>query len=394
MSRRLVKRQDAASTSGSSQKNTMNNGKSTFGTVLDLPVMLDNTHNNFIPLRDQFVSLLEEFLQVPSPSGREEKMAALVRRHLDELGYAHETDGAGNISVRLEGRNPDAPLCVFAAHMDEIGVVVTHIEEDGILHVDRSGALSPFKIGERPLQFLGDDGSITGVLSFGSGHQSTFDQGIAWEDVHVITGLSKAQLIAKGIRPGSTGVPLAEGRGPILLGDANDPMVAAWTFDDRAGVIMQLQLLQLLKEQNLQPPSPTIIAFTIHEEGGCHGAKILAHREKPEIFIAVDGCPWKPHSGVEVNDLPTTWSKDRAAHYDQRLIKVLFQAAKNAGTQCQTAVLTNARSDASAVYDSGACPRMGILGHTRFNSHGFEVAKLNVFPNIVKTLVELFKLEW
>ena len=57
-------------------------------------------------------------------------------------------------------------------------------------------------------------------------------------------------------------------------------------------------------------------------------------------------------------------------------------------------MLTNALSDASAVYDSGAAPRIGILGHCRFNSHGFEVAKLSVFPNVVNTLVELFKLDW
>lgn len=353
-----------------------------------------NMTNNSKSLQDQFLSLLKELLQIPSPSGREEKMAAAVRRHLDTMGYTHETDAAGNVLVRLEGRDPQAPLCIFAAHMDEIGVVVTHIEDDGTLCVDRSGALAPFKIGERPLQIIGDKENITGVISFGSGHTATFDGGIAWEDVRVITGLSKAQLQEAGIRPGSTGVPIADGRGPLLLGNSDDPMVAAWTFDDRAGVIMQLQLLQQLKEQSIKPRRPTIVAFTIHEEGGCHGAKIVSHREQPEIFIAVDGCPWKPKTGIEVNDLPTTWSKDRATHYDQRLIKVLFEAAKNAGTQCQTTVLTNARSDASAVYESGAAPRIGILGHCRFNSHGFEVAKLSVFPNVVNTLVELFKMDW
>lgn len=346
-------------------------------------------------LRDQFLSLFTEFLQIPSPSGREEKFADAVRRHLDKLSYAHETDAAGNILIRLEGRDPQASLCVMAAHMDEIGVVITHIEEDGTVHVDRSGALAPYKLGERPLRFVGDnDETIIGVTSFGSGHTSTFDQGIAWESVRVLTGFSRAQLIEKGIRPGSTGVPVSEGRGPFVFGDGADPTVAAWTFDDRAGVVVQLQLLQLLKEQNIQPPRPTVVAFTIHEEGGCHGAKILAHREKPEIFIAVDGCPWQPNSGVEVNDKPATWSKDRAAHYDQRLIKVLLQAARNAGTECQTAVLSNARSDASAVYESGGAARALVVGHSRHNSHGFEVAKLNVFPNVVKTLAELLQLDW
>ena len=88
------------------------------------------------------------------------------------------------------------------------------------------------------------------------------------------------------------------------------------------------------------------------------------------------------------------WSKDFLIHYDQRLIRVMAQAARSAGIQLQTAVLTNASSDASAVYDCGAAPRVAFIGHTRANSHGFEVAQLNVFPNIVKTLVELVRMEW
>ena len=125
---------------------------------------------NSTSLQDQFLSLLKELLQIPSPSGREEKMAAAVRRHLDKMGYMHEADAAGNVLVRLDGRDPQAPLCIFAAHMDEISIVMTHIEEDGSLCVDRSGALSPFKIGERPLQIMGDNESITGVISFGFGY--------------------------------------------------------------------------------------------------------------------------------------------------------------------------------------------------------------------------------
>lgn len=135
------------------------------------------------------------------------------------------------------------------------------------------------------------------------------------------------------------------------------------------------------------------MAFTVHEEGGCYGAKALAQRERPEVFIAVDGSPWKPRAGIEVSDQPTCWSKDFLIHYDQRLIALLAQAAQSAGTQLQTAVLTNASSDASAVYDCGAAPRVAFTGHTRANSHGFEVAQLNVFPNIVATLFELLKLK-
>ena len=347
------------------------------------------------PAEEEFLTLLKELLSVSCPSGREERLAAIVRRHLDQLGYAHETDGAGNVLVRMEGRSSSQAPIVFAAHMDEIGMVVTEVQDDGTLCVDRSGGLLPHKIGERPVEVLGDSGSVTGVLSYGTGHVAAADKAITWNQVRVLTGLSKVQLKAKGIRTGSTAVPITEGRGPLVFGDPAAPMIGAWTMDDRAGVALLLQLLRRMKEQQLRPPVSAIFAFTIHEEGGCHGAKVLAHREKPSIFIAVDGCPWMPGIGVTVSDQPTAFTKDLLAHYDQRLIRTFAEAARNAGTELQTAVLSAAYSDASAVYNTGGAPRVGIIGHTRFNSHGFEVARLGVFPRVLDTLVALIKMsDW
>ena len=72
-----------------------------------------------------------------------------------------------------------------------------------------------------------------------------------------------------------------------------------------------------------------------------------------------------------------------------------MRAARIAGTELQTAVLANAFSDASAVYNIGAASRVTTLGHTRYNSHGFEVARLGVFPHLVDTICELVALpEW
>lgn len=338
--------------------------------------------------------LLQELLAVPSPSGREERLAAIVRSKLDEMGYAYETDPAGNVMVRLPGRAADAPLAVLAAHMDEIGAVVKRIEADGTLSLDASGGLVPQKIGECAVDIVGDDEVLTGVLSFGSWHsRDAGNSAVTWDAVRVLTGLSPEQLKAAGVRVGSTIVPVREARGPVVFGDANAPLVGAWTFDDRMGVVAQLRLLQALKDQNITPYRPTIIAFTVHEEGGCHGAKVLAHRERPEVFIAVDGCPMPPGSGLVLDDRPVTWSKDFKAHLDQRLVREFHRAAQEAGTGLQTVVLgQNAYSDATAVYDSGAAPRVGIIGHVRENSHGFEVARVAVFDNVLKTLVKFIEI--
>ncbi|HVF09433.1 MAG TPA: M20/M25/M40 family metallo-hydrolase, partial [Abditibacteriaceae bacterium] len=178
----------------------------------------------------------------------------------------------------------------------------------------------------------------------------------------------------------------------IVFGAPDDPLVAAWTFDDRMGVVTQLRLLEALQQRGITPVRPTMIAFTVHEEGGCHGAKVLAHRERPEVFIAVDGCPMSPGSGLVLDGRPATWSKDAKAHLDQRLVRDFCRAAREAGTELQIVVLGGrAYSDASAVYDCGAAPRVGIIGHVRENSHGFEVARLAVFDNLLATLIRFIE---
>jgi putative aminopeptidase FrvX len=338
------------------------------------------------------VQLLAKLLSVPSPSGWERTLAAVVQAKLDDMGYPHELDSAGNVLVRLPGRNPSAPLCIFASHMDEIGFVVTRIEADGRLCVDRSGGLLPWKLGESPVQILGDQETITGILSMGSTHgEKQAEKAIAWPDVRILTGLSPAQLQAKGVRVGSPGVPVKELRGPYLFGDPADPLVAAWTFDDRAGVMTLLRLLARLQEESLQPYHPTIVAFVTSEEIGGHGAKHLARREQPEWFIAVDGAPIPPGVPLQIDGRPAIWSKDRLATYDQQLLQQFTQAAIAAGTELQTAVYDGAASDASLLAYAGLAPRIACIGHVRENSHGYEVARLSVFDNLLKTLLQFIE---
>jgi putative aminopeptidase FrvX len=335
------------------------------------------------------LSLFNETLAVPSPSGHEERLARVIADKLDDWGFSHLTDGAGNLFVRLEGRQPDAPLCCYAAHMDEIGLVVAAIERDGSLRVNRSGGLYPWKLGEGPVEIIGDVGTITGVFSMGSTHTPTAsEKAISWDQVRVLTGLVREQIKAVGVRPGSPAVPIRQVCGPVVFGDAQDPLVGAWTFDDRMGVVALLRMVYTLKRDSLQPCHPTIVAFTVHEEGGGHGAKVLAHNERPEVFISIDGCPKPPGSTLELDGRPGIWSKDSLAIYDQRLVVALCQAAADAGTELQPVIYDSAASDASMIYAVGGAQRVACFGHVRENSHGYEVARLSVFENVIKTLVQ------
>jgi len=318
-------------------------------------------------------------------------MAAHLFSKLQSMGYEPEVDAAGNVIVRLPGQSANHPTICYAAHMDEIGMTVTQIYADGSLRVEQLGGLIPWKIGETAVTILGDKSDITGMLSLGSGHsRAVVDAGPSWTTAKIITGQSPESLASQGLRVGSPVVPAREVRGPFVFGQDSFPWVGAWTFDNRLVIVSCLQALSDLKERGASPRSPVTIAFTVEEEIGCLGAKVLAQREHPDIFIAVDGSPLVPECPVVLDGRPGIRSRDRVATYDQTLLQEICQISMDAGIELQPVVYSGAASDASLVYSIGASPRVACLGYVRDSSHGFEVTPLCTFDSLTATLTALF----
>lgn len=339
------------------------------------------------------IRLFTELLAVPSPPGHEKAMAARIGAELERMGFAYSADGSGNLRVPLDCDAPDRPLTVMAAHMDELGLTVVGIDPDGALRVIPSGRLEVFKTGERPMVVLGTERLVTGVLSLGSSHQASREAPVSWRDARVITGLSPEALADAGVRVGSTMTVSCEARGPVFLGDPRDPLVAAWTFDDRMGCVALLRLLDAIRQEKIRPRRPILVAFTTHEEGSCHGAMSLCQRLQPEVFLAVDGCPVTADMPLTLDGRPAVWSRDSKAIYDPRLVQTLCRLAEKEGVELQHAVYQNAASDASAAYAVGAVERVAFMGHVRENSHGYEVARLSVFDRVLQVL-RRFVIEW
>jgi putative aminopeptidase FrvX len=216
-------------------------------------------------------------------------------------------------------------------------------------------------------------------------------QTFTWKDLFVATGVSPGDLEKAGVRVGTSVAPSRFRCAPFIFGEEADPLVAAWTFDDRMGVVALIRLLAAVKEHSIVPSRPTLICFTVHEEGGCQGAAVLAQRERPEVFVAVDGCPITPGSDLLLDGRPGIWSKDRSTNFDQPLISDFTRAGKEVGTELQVAVFSAAYSDASKAYEVGAAERVATLGQVRENSHGYEIARLSVFDNLLNTLVKFLE---
>jgi len=337
------------------------------------------------------LKMFSQLLDIPCPSGREDRMAAYLVERLTSMGLAPEKDPAGNVLVRLDGQSPERPNICYAAHMDEIGLTVTQVFADGSLAVERLGGLLPWKIGETAMSIIGDGEDVTGVLSLGSGHSSqVVEAGPSWGTARILTGLSAEALSDRGIRVGAAAVPVRDVRGPFAFGEEASPWVGAWTFDNRLGIVCCLDALATLQQEGIRPRSPATVVFTAAEEIGCLGAKAFALRERPEVFIAIDGSPLVPECPVRIDGMPAIRSRDRAATYDQQLLREISQISANVGIDLQPVVYSGAASDASLVSSIGASPRVACLGYVRDSSHGFEATPLRTFDHLTTTLAALF----
>ena len=189
-------------------------------------------------VRAEFTEVINRLLKVPAPSGFRGRMIAELRKMADERGFKSEVDQAGNVLIRIPGKNPNGPTTVLAAHYDEIGMIVTGIAANGDLSVSNLGGLKPPKVGERAVTVLSDQGTdVVGIFSMGSEHgggQWGGKAGPDWKDVKIITGRTPAQLKKAGIRVGSPAVPVNSERGVYVFGDPENPFMGAWSFDDRA----------------------------------------------------------------------------------------------------------------------------------------------------------------
>ena len=332
--------------------------------------------------------MLDELLRIPAPPGWEGQMGTEIGKRISALGWTYRKDAEGNVLVDIPGSDPQGPLCCLAAHMDEIGMSITNVEPDGRLLIDRSGGLYPWKLGEGPVEIFARDTSIPGLLSFGSTHVANAgERKVTWDDSSILTGLSAEQLAHLGVRIGNPVLPVRDRRGPFLFGSDQLPWVGAWTLDNRMGMIALLQLLEEVRNQQIVPHFPTTIAFTVEEEIGGNGAKFLAQREQPEVFIAVDGCPVPPGSPLKLDGRPGIRTKDRAAIYDPYLVDDLCGLAESAGVSIQRVAYASSASDASLAHSVGAAPRIASVGYVRESSHGYDATPIASFDNLLTTLV-------
>jgi tetrahedral aminopeptidase len=227
------------------------------------------------------ISLLARICEAPGAPGYEKKIRELVLAELKGLADEIRTDNMGNVIALKKGRS-SAKRCMAAAHMDEIGFIVTHIDDKGFVRFNPVGGFDPKTLTSQRVIIHGRK-DVLGVMGSKPVHIMNADEKNKVpqiKDYFIDTGHSKKdldKLVAIG--------DFVTRHSPLVeLGDC----VNVKSLDNRASVFLLIETLRALKVRKLKPAYDFHAAFTVQEEVGLRGATAAALQVQPDFSFGLD----------------------------------------------------------------------------------------------------------
>lgn len=225
--------------------------------------------------------LLTELCAAPGISGDEGAIARVILEKIRPL-CPDARISHGNVTGTFGSTDPHAPHVLLDAHIDQVGLVVTEITEDGFLCVGNVGGIDRRILPAQRVTVFGKK-AIPGVICCKPPHLSTGEETVLkWDEVRIDTGFSAEELKTL-VSPGDS-VTFTGISGALTAGDGC--RFASPSLDDRSGAASILYAMELLREETL--PCKVTVLFSAQEEVGERGARIGCYAADPGIALAVD----------------------------------------------------------------------------------------------------------
>ena len=323
--------------------------------------------------------------QLSGVSSREDAVRDYIRREAEPYADTIREDVLGNLIVFKKGERSTGEKLMLAAHMDEVGLMIRSVTDEGYLKFYTVGGIDRrVLIGKKVLV---GDAAIPGIIGLKAYHlvgKEEEKRVPKLSEYYIDIGEESADEVKALVRPGDVAVfdssPTLFGEG-LLMGKA---------LDDRIGCGVLLELLA-------RPlPMDCTFVFTVQEEVGTRGAFGASFSIQPEIALVVEGTtaadlPWlESHQQVcSPGKGPVLPFMDGGTVYDRGLFELLRQLAEQSGIPWQTKHFIAGGTDASAIHTTGAGVRVaGISAAVRYLHTPNSVASLQDYENMVKLTFE------
>jgi endoglucanase len=330
-----------------------------------------------IKIGNQHHKLLEKLTNTVGVSGDEGAVRKIV---LDEISpYADEVkvDALGNVLVTKKGSKPGCLKVMIAAHMDEIGFMITSDDSKGIFRFAAVGGIDPRQLAGKPV-WVGKD-KVSGVIGAKPIHLTTASERnntISIDTLRIDVGSKSASKVHVGDRATFATTYLRSG-----------PSIRAKALDDRLGVI---NLIEILK--NSPANIDLLAAFTVQEEVGLRGARVAAFALDPDLALVLDCTPAYdfPAREGEENTLyntrldhgPALYVADRATISDPRLIRHFIDTAETQEIPYQIRQAGGGGTDAGVIHKQRAgIPSLSISVPGRYLHTAASIVRINDWQN-------------
>lgn len=325
--------------------------------------------------------LLRRLTEAYGPSGREDEVSSIIDHELRNCCDTSSTDALGNLIVT---RGRSGARLMLAAHMDEIGVVVSHIDEQGFLRFAPVGGVFPITLVGHRVKFA--DGLIGAV---GIEPRTSSKDEVKLEHLYIDVGAEGKEDALKRV---------AVGDFATFWRDFT-PVGGRWiakAMDDRAGCAVLIEALRSCKDL----ANDTVCVFTAQEEIGPRGATTSAYALAPQVAVAVDvtrtgDTPEARHMSVSLGKGPAIKVMDQGMLTHPMVRRHLIEIAERNGIPYQIEVLEDGTTDAQSIQTAREGVPTGVISiPTRYVHTPSEMVDPSDLLNTVKLLVEVLKTPW
>lgn len=296
------------------------------------------------------VPLLKKLCETPGAPGFEHQIRDVVSEEISSYVDELRTDNMGNLLAIKRAKATDAKSVMLAAHLDEIGFMVTHIDDQGFIRFHTLGGFDPKTLTAQRVIIHGKE-DVIGVLGTKPIHVMSPEERnkvVKTQDFFIDCGMSKEE-IEKVI---SIGDPITRERDLIEMGNC----VNSKSLDNRVSVYVLIEVLKQLMETDVD----VYAVFTVQEEVGIRGAQVAAHQINPDFGIAIDTTIAYDLPGAQPHEKVTSLGggaaikiMDASTICDPRMVSYLKSVADQNDIRWQPEVLTAGGTDTAGVQRTG-----------------------------------------
>ncbi|WP_446715290.1 M42 family metallopeptidase [Caloramator sp. Dgby_cultured_2] len=323
------------------------------------------------------MELLRDLVSIYGPSGREDLVADFIIEQIKDYVDEVQKDALGNVIAMKKGKG--SKKVMLAAHMDQIGIMVTFIDENGFLRFSNIGGLNPYSLLYKRVIFKN---GVEGIISK---EQKADIKELTLKELYIDIGASTRDEASQKVQIGDFGVFKSD------FQDFGDRVVGA-AFDDRLGCYVLLEVAKQIKDSE----NDIYFVFTTQEEVGLRGAKVSAFRIEPDLAIAVDvtatgDTPNCNKMAVKLGEGAAIKIMDRAFIVHPKVKDLLVRVAEENNVKYQFEILEMGTTDAAEIYTTKTGVPTGVISiPTRYvHSHSEMADKRDIKAaiDILKYLV-------